>query len=195
MGSSKANFLPRKNLLRTLVALPGWTPEVCVCRQSPAQYLPRGSFSLLQSISIFFSGAQARRDRFPHIPWICMRTAFRKNAETPQTSDVTALVREPWSTFSKVLAGFPVFWCSSSREVLAHRLEAIYSLCVGKQHLCKCFFRDNWEVWILLGLLGGKALDVYLFLLLKLESNAPTTAILGREHLCFTSGLYILYKT
>lgn len=124
-----------------------------------------------------------------------MRTAFRKNAETPQTSDVTAPVWEPWSTFFKVFAGFPVFWCFSSRDVLAQKLEVIYSLCVGKQRLCKWFFRDNWEVWSLLGLLGGKALDMYLFLLLKQESNAPTTSILGRKHFCFSFGLYILYKT
>lgn len=92
-----------------------------------------------------------------------MRTAFRRNAETPQTSHVTALVWELRSPLRKALAAFPARGCWSSRDVLAQELEAIYSSCVGKQRPCKSFFLDKWEIWSLLGLWGRKALAFIFF--------------------------------
>ena len=119
--------------------------------------------SLLQCISIIFHGHRLGETGFFTFYCICMRTAFRRNAETPQTSHVTALVWELRSPLRKALAAFPARGCWSSRGVLAQELEAIYSSCVGKQRSCKSFFLDKWEIWSLLGLLGRKALAFIFF--------------------------------
>lgn len=67
--------------------------------------------SLLQCISIIFHGHRLGETGFFTFYCICMRTAFRRNAETPQTSHVTALVWELRSPLRKALAAFPARGC------------------------------------------------------------------------------------